>query len=510
MTAIPHPAVERWVAASLLSLLMATLLFTAIAALHAPLPLAGALAVLASVPLALWTAKRLPREWDGVRSRRPVVSALWALLMLAALARTAGVALFMADPTLAPLSAFGFDPFYIGHSCYSGYWQAAHLAQEGVPNLYDLQHYEGKTAGIFRFDEFMYLPQFLLLPLIGVAFGGDFEQLRALWFTVEGGALLACMIALSVWIGGQAGRRTALLIPAVWIASPVLLTLQLGNFQLTAISLSLVAMALFWRDRPVLGGALFGFAVFKVFPGILGIYLIATRRWKALGWTLGLSLLYTVIAFIWMGEEPFRALFEYQLPRMASGEAWSFLEIKELGFVTAINDSVPGIVYKLNALQVPGMTRALTQQISWAWTLVVVVLTIFSALRASRMSRLELAATWLALLALASFRSPFLPDHTGLFAPLWIWSLLAAGSVATGGRTFLFVLMWVALSTVVPFTGTPLDDGMDRFVVSGISQIIAVGLCLWVVLRKPAAMRGNDGKDPLAHPVPFTPQASAS
>ena len=69
--------------------------------------------------------------------------------------------------------------------------------------------------------------------------------------------------------------------------------------------------------------------------------------------------------------------------------------------------------------------------------------------------------------------------------------------------------MWVALSTVVPFTGTPLDDGMDRFVVSGISQIIAVGLCLWVVLRKPAAMRGNDGKDPLAHPVPFTPRASA-
>jgi Glycosyltransferase family 87 len=429
MTAIPHPSVERWVVAGLLSLLTATLLFTAIAALHAPLPLAGVLAVLASVPLALWTAKRLPRDWDGIRSRRPAVSALW---------------LFMADPTLAPLSAFGFDPFYIGHSCYSGYWQAANLAQEGVPNLYDLQHYHGKTAGIFRFDEFMYLPQFLLLPLIGVAFGGDFEQLRALWFTVEGGALLACMIALSAWIAGQPGRRTALLIPAVWIASPVLLTLQLGNFQLTAISLSVVAMALFWRDRPVLGGALFGFAVFKVFPGILGIYLIATRRWKALGWTLGFSLIYTIIAFIWMGEEPFRALFEYQLPRMASGEAWGFLEIKELGFVTAINDSVPGIVYKLNALQVPGMTRALSQQISWAWTLVVVVLTIFSALRASRMSRLELAATWLALLALASFRSPFLPDHTGLFAPLWIWSLVAAGSVATGGRTFLFVLMWVA------------------------------------------------------------------
>ena len=73
---------------------------------------------------------------------------------------------------------------------------------------------------------------------------------------------------------------------------------------------------------------------------------------------------------------------------------------------------------------------------SWI-PLIVVVLTIFSARRASKMSRVELAANWLALLALASFRSPFLPDHTGLFAPLWIWSLIAAGSVYSGRRNEL-------------------------------------------------------------------------
>jgi Glycosyltransferase family 87 len=506
MTAATSPSADRWIAASLLSLLVAMLIAATAAALHAPLAVTVIAAVLAVAMLTPWAAKRLPNEWDGIRGRKPVVSTLWAVLVFAALARTAGVALFMADPSHAAVSTYGFDTFYIGHSCYTGYWQAANLALEGVPNLYDVQHYYGKKAGIFGFDEFMYLPQFLLLPLLGVALGADFNELRALWFTVEGGTLLACMIALTVWIGGQPGRRAALLIPAVWIASPVLLTLQLGNFQLTAVSLSVVAMALFWRDRPVLGGALFGFAVFKLFPGVLGIYLIATRRWKAVAWTLGFSLFYSVITYAWIGEEPFRALFQYQLPRMASGEAWAFLELKELGFVTAINDSIPGLVYKLNALDVPVATRALVQQVSWAWTLVVVGLTILSALRAKHMSRLELAANWLALLALASFRSPFLPDHTGLFAPLWVWSLIAAGSVAGGGRTALFALLWVALAAVVPFVGTPLDNGLDRFVVSGISQIIAVTLCLWVVLRKPAS--NVAGKDPLALPTPFTPKAS--
>lgn len=509
MTDATPPSTERWIAASLLSLLAAMLIATSVAALHAPLAVTLVAILLTVAALTPWTARRLPREWDGVRARRPVVAVLWTLLVFAALARTAGVALFMADPSHADVSTYGFDKFYIGHSCYSGYWQAAKLALEGVPNLYDVTQYQGKTAGIFRFDEFMYLPQFLLLPLLGVAAGADFDQLRALWFTLEGGALLACMLGLCAWIGGQPGRRAALLIPAVWIASPVLLTLQLGNFQLTAVSLSVVAMALFLRDRPVLGGALFGFAVFKLFPGILGIYLIATGRWKAVAWTLGFSVLYTVIAYLWIGDAPFRALLEYQLPRMATGEAWAFLEMKELGFVAAVNDSIPGLVYKLNALDVPVATRALVQQVSWAWTLVVVALTVLAARRAPRMSRLELAVTWLALLGLASMRSPFLPDHTGLFAPLWIWSLVAAGSLATGGRVALLALMWLALAAVLPFMGTPLDEGLDRFVVSGISQAIAVALSLWVVLRKPAADRAPLG-DARSELTPYAPQGAAA
>lgn len=499
---IDAPSPERWTVAALLSLLVALLVAAGASAFRLP---AAALAGIALVAFALpmpSIARRLPAAWDGLRKRRPVLSLLWLGLASIALARTAGLTLFMIDASQQSLSTFGFDPFYIGHSCYSGYWQAAQLAQQHAPNLYDPALYDGRSHGIFRFDEFLYLPQFLLLPMLGVAAGGDFDQLRVAWYAIEGLALLACLVWLARWIGERAGRHAGLLLPAVWLSTPVLLTLQLGNFHLLAVALSAVAMGLFLRGRPVLGGALLGFAVFKLFPGILGIYLIATRRWKAVGWTLAFSLLYTVATYLWLGDAPFRALFEYHLPRLGNGEAWAFLEMKELGFVAAINDSVPGLVYKLNALGVPGMTRALVQQVSWVWTVAVVALTWIAARRAPRMSRVELAATWIALLGLAAARSPFLPDHTGLFAPVWAWSLVAAGSAMTGGRVALFALLWLAVAAVLPFTGTPLDDGPARFIVSGVSQAVSLGLCLWIVLRRPA---GTDARPASAVSTPFTP-----
>ena len=499
------PSLERWTIAGFGVLLIAMLVAAGVSAFRLPVAAAVAIGLVAGALPLRAIARRLPAAWDGLGKRRPVLSALWLLLALLTLARTAGVAAFMIDPAQATVSAFGFDPFYIGHSCYSGYWQAAQLAQQGTPNLYDPALYDGQSHGIFRFDEFLYLPQFLLLPMLGVAAGGDFDQLRAAWFAIEGIALLACMAWLCGWVGGRAddraGRRAALLIPAVWLATPVLLTLQLGNFHLLAVAMSAVAMALFWRERPVLGGALLGFAVFKLFPGILGIYLIATRRWKAVGWTLAFSLVYTVVTYLWIGEAPFRALLTYHLPRLGNGEAWAFLEMKELGFVAAINDSVPGVVYKLNALGVPGMTRALVQQLSWVWTLAVVALTVLAARRAPRMSRVELAATWIALLGLAAARSPFLPDPTGLFAALWAWGFVAAAAAMTGTRAALFALLWLVLAAVLPFTGTPLDDGADRYVVSAISQIASLGVCLWIVLRRPVgtvSQAGGDTGSPLS------------
>ncbi len=488
----PRPIpLARWVVAALIGTMFAMLLAVAGTAFGAPLTPSAIVSALLCAALCPWIARKLPAQLDDAPRAHPVLSLFWLLLALVTLARTAGVALFMADPAQAQASAYWFDEFYTYHSCFSGYWHAAQLAQENVANLYNPESYH-YSVGKFTVDEFLYLPQFLILPMVAVTLGMDFEHMRAIWFSIESATLLASMLWLCAWIGGRAGRSAALLVPAVWIATPTLLTLQLGNFQLSAIALSAVAMALFWRNRPVAGGALLGFTVFKLFPGILGIYLIATRRWRALGWTLGFSALYSVVALLWIGTNPFHALFDFHLARLASGEAWAFLEIPQLAPIAAINDSVPGVVMKLKSIGVPGMTLAFEQYIVWAWTVAIVLLTLLSAARAPRMSHRVLAMHWFALLALATYRSPFVPDHTGLFAPVWLWSLVAVGAAASGSRIFGFAALWLLLAAVLPFTGTPLDTGNARLIVSSLSQLAATGLCLWVVLRKPEAWGDAD------------------
>lgn len=504
------PSLDRRFAAGLLSTLFAVLATTALIAFGLPAPIAIALGAVGAVFGSVALARRFPPTIDALRRERPGLALFWLLIAVAALGRTTGIALFMLDPQAQQASAFWFDRFYTGHNCMSGYWHAAELAHQKIQNLYLSENYTG-AYGMFKMDEYLYLPQFLILPMLGVAAGLDFDQMRGVWFAMQGLIVLVCAIGVAKWIGGSVGRRAALLIPAVWVATPTALTLQLGNFQLSAIALSLIAFVLFWRDRPIAGGALFGFAVFKLFPGLLGIYLILTKRWRALFWTLGFSSLYTAIAFLWLGEQPFRALFEYHLPRLASGEAWAFLEIPQLAPVAAINDSVPGIVLKLKALGVPGMDMAVARQLGWVWTLAIVALTALAARRAPRMSRHELAMTWTALLALAAFRSPFLPDHTGLFAPLWLWSFVAAAGALKGGRALRMALLWLPFAAVLPFMGTALDDGIDRFVVSGISQIAAVALCVWTILRKPTGIESEDASAvAAAQTVPGQREAEAA
>ncbi|MBW8807561.1 MAG: DUF2029 domain-containing protein [Lysobacter sp.] len=373
-TAAAKISVERSVVAALTVALAWPMLASALAGFG--LSFAVAL-IVAAVPFAaawLPLARRLPKQWDGQRRSHGLASAVLLVVGVLAIARLLGVAWYMADVKHPEFSAFWFDPFYIGHSCYSAYWQAAELAREGAANLYDTALYTGSVDHI-KLDEFMYLPQFVLLPEIGLLLGGDFYSMRAVWFGLEAAITMAALWSLARWIGAGVGRRAWLLIPAVMLSSPILVTLQVGNFQLAAIAMSVLAMIQFERGRNALGGAMLGFAIFKLFPGLLGIYLLVTRRWRAAIWTFVFSALYTAIAWLWLGAHPFEAFFHYQAPRIASGDAWAFLEIPGLEWVSALNQSVPGLVLKAKILGLDGMTRATMGTVAWVWTAIAVVLT---------------------------------------------------------------------------------------------------------------------------------------
>ncbi len=469
---------ERLAVAGVMTAIVAPIIAVAGAGFGVPLRVGVLVALALGAISCRWTARLLPHEWDGLYRKHRGWSVLWLIVGLAAVARTAGVCWFMADATHAQASVYWFDHFYTAHSCYSQYWRAAELARAGAQNLYDTAHYNG-WIGRFQVDEFLYVPQFLILPRLGLALGGDFYQIRAVWFAIEASLLAVAMLALCSWIGGPAGRRLALLLPALWVSSPILATLQVGNYQLAAIALSLLAMLLFERRRPELGGALLALAAFKLWPGVLVLYLAASKRWRAVAWTAAFSLLYCVVAYLWMGGQPFVAFLHYDWPRLVSRDAWPYLDDLD---VSGINDSVPGLVLKLKLLGVKGMSHSLEDMVEHVWTLVVLGAAVVTARRSPHLSRLQRAGCWLALLALASFRAPFVPDIYGLITPLLLWSLVAASVQLSARNALWLVMLWLAVSAVLPFSGTPLA-GYSRLAVSTASQLIAIGLCFWVMLR---------------------------
>jgi hypothetical protein len=471
-------SLERWSVAALIVMLAAPLAAVAGVAFGVPLRVGLLVALVLALSSCGWIARRLPREWDGMRLTHRVWSTLFLLVALAAVARTAGVAWFMADANHPQSAAYRFDPFYTAHSCYSGYWRAAELARAGNANVYDPKLYTG-WVGRFQLDEFLYVPQFLILPRLGLALGADFYKMRAAWFALEAAVLAATSLALCLWIGGTAGRRVALVLPALWVATPILATLQIGNYQLAAIALAMLAMVSFERSRTALGGALLAVACFKLFPGLLCVYLLAARRWRALVWTVVFSLFFCGATYLWMGTQPFTDFLQTDLPRLTSGQAWA--ELVADPDITAINDSVPGLIIKLKILGVKGMSHLLEDTVAWIWTLLAIALAVLAGRRRSRMSRLELACCWLSLLTLASFRVRFVPDIYGLIAPMWLLILIAASAKWTWRNGAILAGTWIALNAVVPFENTPLA-GNYRLMVSTVSQFVALGLCLSVLI----------------------------
>lgn len=471
-------SLERWTLAALLVVLGAFIAAVGAVAFGVPFGAALVVACLVGFFACSRIARRLPPEWDGMRHTHRAWSIAFLLIALVALGRMAGVAWFIADARHAQTAVYSFDHFYTAHSCYSGYWRAAEMVRAGVANLYDTAHYAGHI-GRFEVDEFLYLPQFLILPRLGLALGGGFYTVRAAWFALEAALLALATIELCRWIGGGTGRRAALLLAALWLSTPVLATLQIGNFQVAAIAVTVLAMVMFERNRPVLGGALLAIAAVKLFPALLCVYLVAAKRWRAVAWTIAFSLLYCAAAYAWFGAQPFAAFLHYDLPRLVSGQAWSFVEDPD---VSAINDSVPGLVLKLKSIGVAGMGHPLEAAAGWIWTIFIVILAVLAGRRSWRLSRLERACCWLSLFTFAAFRARFMPDMYGLVAPVLLWTLIAAFTQWTWRNRIWLFLTWLALNAVVPFGGTPLTVN-GRLLISTASQFFAIGVCLFVFLK---------------------------
>jgi hypothetical protein len=234
-------------------------------------------------------------------------------------------------------------------------------------------------------------------------------------------------------------------------------------------------MVAFRERRHALGGALLATAIAsKIFPAVLLVLLLARREWRALGWTALSGVALALIGLAVLGPAPYQAFFHYQLPRLASGQAFAFTHngAHEV-FLISRNFSIAGLGAKLRAFGAPEAWAAATRVVPSIYSLGLLVLAWVTA-RAERTHAGDLVV-WLSLLNLAALGSPMAPSAYVLAPVLWVLALLAT---QVRGRRLLVAAL--VLAWIVVVGPPPLPDRAD-LIVNLVCQAVAIGFSFAVV-----------------------------
>jgi hypothetical protein len=463
------------------ALKLACLLTIAIASLALSPVLGFVLVLVAGVTswVMPYIKEHLPTEVDGLTRRHKLAAGLILLFSLLAIFSTTRLSIFIGDPSRQDMATLPI-PSMNYHSCFSAYIYAAELSRDGVDNLYEESLYpqsedpNHKVLPIeahfapFRVDHYAYPPPFLLLPRLMIAVSDDFSVLRALWF-----GLCGLIVGLGLWVVARFVNRPFgyALAPIVWTIS--MAVLQVGNVHMVVAAAAAMGMVFFEKKRPALGGALLAAAILsKISPGLLGIYLLCRRRWVDAAWTAAFGAIFTLLALLLLGAEPFVAFVSYELPRLSSGEALAFMasNARDIGF----NVGPFGIPFKLQFLGLELDPWKAGARLGSLYTLVAVGLTITMALRAQ--SRQAQACAWLTILVLGGLQSSFAPLYVA-FPFFWMLSLMASEQ---RGRLSTSIGVLASLVILLPLSFLPPKIAMAGTMVA---QLVLYGLLLRSSLR---------------------------
>ncbi|MCY1022603.1 glycosyltransferase family 87 protein [Pyxidicoccus sp. MSG2] len=474
--------------------LLAPLLVVLLVLVGVPFGASVPVGIIAGALLFFFLVPRVPAnqvEYLRGKSRTPfVLLALAALLVVVAVGR---LGVFMFDPNLKQFSLTPKIDFMVKHTCLSGYVSAAVLAEQGKENIFNLSNYKSHELDAvlpavepLERDYYAYPPQFLLLPKAMLSMSRDFFTLRAGWYVLYVAAALLSMWVVASWVGGREGAVLGVLTPVVWLSLPTLVNVQLGNIHLLVFGLCLGGMISFDKKRHALGGAMLAFAILaKIFPGVLGIYLLVQRRWKAAFWTAGFGALYTVVAFWVLGEKPFVDYITSAVPRISSGELFDFV----WNFTPAIlvNYSPFGVPFKLQLVGVQfADPLAVSRAIIAVYSLLVLVLAVAVSHRLYKREasgeegsrfRLTQLVVWLALMSLSSFRSPFAPWTYCAVGGVWLFAAYAPFLRSGAKHLVPFILGWFVISIY----GPPIVGPMVAFTLAAQTVLYVTGF--WIALK---------------------------
>jgi hypothetical protein len=199
-----------------------------------------------------------------------------------------------APPDLAQDIAAG-EIFVAGDNPYSADFAARHARVMG-------------TAPQSGYPYFPH-PPFVILLSVPFTFVG-FVSAALLWFVISLGLVFFLARSLvQIWASGDLEGNAKPSARLVWTAfiglllwPPVLYNLEKGQFSVLLAVLVTWAYQSLRRGRSRLAGVLIGLAMaVKVFPALLGGYLLPRNRWT-LVWSLAIASAITLPPLLWMGS----------------------------------------------------------------------------------------------------------------------------------------------------------------------------------------------------------------
>ena len=196
------------------------------------------------------------------------------------------------------------------------YWTAGQHLLRGEP-IYSLQQLSGPYAPQGQ-EGFLYPPPFAAVMVPFAALSRDPRAAMWLWAAIGAVVLVASVLALARVEASRLvsrfpileGRGRWFLVAAAFAMPPVVGELAMGNVHLILLGLFTLA----WvgirrgdgRGEIVAGLAVGVAAVIKVFPGLVLLWFLATRRWRAaMGIVLG-ALAAVLVTLPVTGIQPWR------------------------------------------------------------------------------------------------------------------------------------------------------------------------------------------------------------
>ena len=423
--------------------------FTASAGVRDDKVIASVVAIVAAI-LTILTLARRPGFAALVAHPPALARTLFVIGAIAVGVQLAWLTPFVIDPNRSTWTASPIAPMPSTHSCASSYWVAGRAVMT-TPDVYDEALYNlpqadptairnARKLGRLNIDNYEYPPAFLLVPRALGLVTADFWGFRRLWFALNLGFVVLVAVLVARRLDDRLGTHAVWLTPFVIAGPTIIATFQAGNVQMAMIALSALAMYCIDRRAFALGGALLAFAILgKLYPGVFVLYLLLRGEWRAVAWTALFGVLLVAISLADVGWEPYRA-FLHEMPALMSGEAFSaFRNPANIAY----NGSVPGLVFTLKLWGVPHMDFEAMRIVGWIYTLVVVAGAAWLATRVRPNGREPVI--WLAILVLATMRSPFMATYA-FFPVMWL-AVLVAPIGGSGPRAIWpIALCWCALA----------------------------------------------------------------